>query len=680
MSEIDFSAWEAPPPPDGLADAVIARMAEPEPLPEPTPRRRWVIAASAAAVLAIAGGVWAIVRNREPAPPDRGEVVADKAQHVELGGVSADLDRGADVRWHRTSHGLVVEQRAGAASWHIGRDEHMTIGAAVASIEATGDAAGASLRVEVPMNLSDAKVIGASAVTAATVAMLTVVVYEGHVKVASSGKTVVVQPGTTYTVQPAAPQPVTVAHDKRTIAVLGLEGWNGDAVPHELVNDLRDRAKVGSGSFQLAPASDKELVDEKLLHDCEAEAPACMAAIGNDIGADALIYGSITSQRVGYEVTLKLFDVGHQRVERSSTHLIVASDSQGPQLAGWAARLYNELAGDDTRPDVPDEAAVQQILAANADELRACLDRSALLGVTITPFGKVATVTVDGTDAPPCISNEINDLAFPASKQGGTFTRKLQKPGCDVDALIEEGNSYMSTRGDANAALAKYEAAIACKDDERTQRLAFMAACNATNVTKAREHWAKLPEKSRTMMLQMCVRNGITRDQLDTSCDADDLQNKGMTEEQVGQHAAALAEFEAATRCKNANLTRLYQLSFMASCNAKSVPKARQYWAKIPSASAQMLKQMCVRNGITEDMLDGGQATPPPPAGQGGLRIDGVPPADILLDGKPVGHTPLVLTATPGKHKVTYVVAGDRFTYNVIVKAGETETLSKDLQ
>ena len=673
MSEIDFSAWEAPPPPEGLADAVVARMAEPEPLPEPAPRRRWVIAASAVGALAIAAGIWAVVRPREPALADHGSVVADKPQHVELGGgVSADLDRGADVRWHQTSHGVDIEQRAGAASWRVAGDAHVMIGATVASI----DAAGASLRVEVPMNLSDARVIGASAATAAAVAMVTVVVYEGHVKVASSGQTVVVQPGTTYTVQP--PTPVATVDHKRTVAVLGLEGWHGDAVPHELVEDLRARAKTGTGALVLAPATDRELLDEKLLHDCDNEAPACMAAIGNDLGADALIYGSMTSERDGYKVTLQLFDVAHERVEHALLRVIRPDESHGVALARWAEVMYGELAGVDTRPDVPDEAAVQQILAANADELRACVTETATLGLTISPAGKATDLMLDGKVAPPCISHVLGDLAFPASRHGGAFTRPIKKPGCDVDALIQEGNGYMSTRGNALAALAKYEEALACRPEERIERLAFMAACNAVDVTKAREHWAKLGNDSHNQILQVCVRNGITRDQLEASCDVDDLMNKGMSQEQIGQHALALAAFEEAIRCKPS--TRLYELSFMAACNTKSVSKAREYWVKIPPANAKQLKQMCVRNGITEDMLDGGPAAPAPTDGQGRVRIDSVPASDILVDGKPVGHSPVVVTIAPGKHKVTYVIGADRYTYPVTVKAGETETLSKDLQ
>ena len=38
------------------------------------------------------------------------------------------------------------------------------------------------------------------------------------------------------------------------------------------------------------------------------------------------------------------------------------------------------------------------------------------------------------------------------------------------------------------------------------------------------------------------------------------------------------------------------------------------------------------------------------------------------------------LGLTPGKHKITFVIGDDRFTYPVMVTAGKTETMSKDLQ
>ena len=59
------------------------------------------------------------------------------------------------------------------------------------------------------------------------------------------------------------------------------------------------------------------------------------------------------------------------------------------------------------------------------------------------------------------------------------------------------------------------------------------------------------------------------------------------------------------------------------------------------------------------------------------------PAAKILVDGIDTGLTTPIsghaLSLAPGKHKVTFVIGDDRFTYPVVVKAGATETMSKDL-
>ena len=52
------------------------------------------------------------------------------------------------------------------------------------------------------MNLSDVRTMGVTAVTATSVALITVVVYEGHVNVSGAGQTVFVNPGTTMTIEP----------------------------------------------------------------------------------------------------------------------------------------------------------------------------------------------------------------------------------------------------------------------------------------------------------------------------------------------------------------------------------------------------------------------------------------------------------------------------------------------
>jgi len=69
---------------------------------------------------------------------------------------------------------------------------------------------------------------------------------------------------------------------------------------------------------------------------------------------------------------------------------------------------------------------------------------------------------------------------------------------------------------------------------------------------------------------------------------------------------------------------------------------------------------------------------------KGYLQVFSKPAAKILIDGVDTGmKTPIsghALALTPGKHKITFVIGDDRFTYPQVIKAGSTDTMSKDLQ
>jgi len=72
-----------------------------------------------------------------------------------------------------------------------------------------------------------------------------------------------------------------------------------------------------------------------------------------------------------------------------------------------------------------------------------------------------------------------------------------------------------------------------------------------------------------------------------------------------------------------------------------------------------------------------------PADAKGFAAISSIPSARIWIDGKDTGlSTPIIghaLPLAPGKHKVTFVIGADRFTFSVTVKAGETATLHKEL-
>ena len=89
------------------------------------------------------------------------------------------------------------------------------------------------------------------------------------------------------------------------------------------------------GQYQLAPGSDKELIDQKLLNNCDNEAPGCMSAIGNQLGADVLMYGQHPEGRASqYQVTIKVLDVGRKAMLKTSTDLIPVAEAQRRAAAG----------------------------------------------------------------------------------------------------------------------------------------------------------------------------------------------------------------------------------------------------------------------------------------------------------------------------------------------------------
>lgn len=145
-----------------------------------------------------------------------------------------------------------------------------------------------------------------------------------------------------------------VAAAKPSIAVLGLEVIDPSGTPtaqdtqvaKELTDGLRSRAKAGTGVYQLAPGSDKELIDLKLMNACDDEKPACMSAIGNQLGTEVLMFGRIQKEGKAYQVTLKVLDVGKKSVQKSSSDLIPLGEAQGAPLQAWAKKIYAKLTGE----------------------------------------------------------------------------------------------------------------------------------------------------------------------------------------------------------------------------------------------------------------------------------------------------------------------------------------------
>jgi hypothetical protein len=143
------------------------------------------------------------------------------------------------------------------------------------------------------------------------------------------------------------------AQAKPKVAVLGLEVTGDSAMDQKateaaksLTRELRREAGRSGGVLDLAPNSSKDLLEMKLLNDCNDEARRCMSEIGRQLGADRLLYGKLERTRRGYNVSLRLLDTESAQVLKQLGELIPLSDATAAGgLQRHARELYRQLTG-----------------------------------------------------------------------------------------------------------------------------------------------------------------------------------------------------------------------------------------------------------------------------------------------------------------------------------------------
>jgi hypothetical protein len=157
------------------------------------------------------------------------------------------------------------------------------------------------------------------------------------------------------------------AHAKPKVAILGLEVTGAGATDQkaikaadELTKELRREAQRDSGPYELAPNSNKTLLDIKMLSECSDEGLKCMSEIGQQMGAERLIYGKLEKKKGGYQVTLKLLNTESRKSEGTAESVIPIADvSASGGLARRARTLYGQLIG------APDEGGLE--ITSNAE-------------------------------------------------------------------------------------------------------------------------------------------------------------------------------------------------------------------------------------------------------------------------------------------------------------------------
>lgn len=185
---------------------------------------------------------------------------------------------------------------------------------------------------------------------------------------------------------------------KPPIAILGLEVYdNGGGIDpettkaaRELTAALRDRAKAGTGPFTPVQG-EKELIDEKLLNNCDSEAATCMAAIGSGLGAEVLLYGKIEKVNQGgqavYRVSIKLLSVTRKQLTASTVETLPVGDATGVRAQTYAKTWYAKLAGAGSGGTLVIRANVDRGTVLVDDDIRGTL-ASGTLALTGVAEGK----------------------------------------------------------------------------------------------------------------------------------------------------------------------------------------------------------------------------------------------------------------------------------------------------
>lgn len=144
------------------------------------------------------------------------------------------------------------------------------------------------------------------------------------------------------------------AQAKPKVAVLGIEPQDeGTPEAQEqtaerarwLTEALRARASASRSKYDIAPNSQKELTEVKLLSDCLDEAKECMATIGKDLGADRLLYGQLERRAAAFAITLKFLNVATRTYERTTTQVLAAKNATQEGITNLATEIFADLAG-----------------------------------------------------------------------------------------------------------------------------------------------------------------------------------------------------------------------------------------------------------------------------------------------------------------------------------------------
>lgn len=640
--KLDLSAWEAPDPPDDLADAVVARMNGTGVVPtvpdvQAPHRRVGLIVGVAAACLAAAAGVLLIMRGTERAKPTTGDVVAESAQTLTLDGVRAELDPGTRVSWVRKDGVLHVQQAKGAAAWRVDGGEKLRIdaGATVASVEASG----ASLRVEVKMNQADARVIGGAAVTSMFVSMVTVVVYEGHVKVSGSAgqPTVIVQPGSTYTVTPplvkepplvGASVPVVVDADSPMLGDLRISQGESATI-HSPTFPVTAEFEVPpgcsltvDGATQIERVADLDPGVVAYSIDCQTgdptwgtltlvvdDAKAPLAERQTDpvkLRADGRTY-RVTFRDIMPPVEIEGSGTLHVE-ENGSDRTYAPSIIPAGQLAAGQYRYWFDPALKSTLVvDIDHASPVLRLADVSFEERRTTLRGETLAQSTVSVRGMTVPIMADGRFSMEVDAGETFALRVVHPHRGNHYyvlrspraiaTASGELTRSQIMKVMTAAKNAVDRCGRLSKANRSGQAKVVVKVDVAN---GVVTAVKSANVVEA-DVEACVLDVVRTLRFPVVPKASSFSFpfavDLKPACDARAFEEKAWEYRMDNKHGAALQQYESALTCLPDDGSLVLQ-AYRAACSARAGNKAKFYFNKLSIADQKQFAGLCEDVGI----------------------------------------------------------------------------------
>jgi hypothetical protein len=383
----------------------------------------------------------------------------------------------------------------------------------VASIEATN----ASLRVEVKM--IDAKqktTIATSAVTAAAVALVTIVVYEGAVKVTEAdGKSTQVAAGTTYQIK----GPTVIEEEATTVGAstpdpddfveLNRQVEEKDKELAELKQKLVSAVLEG----KIDPSKSKEI--RRVIGELAPKIEAC----GDDYSGQ--VTATITVSTAG---SVERVRISPPDAKPAACITGVLETATFPEMSMGMQFSYPFYFSPPAKTVCDYDA-----LFTKGQEAFSTNNWSAAFAAYEAAYKcKADAQALELTVASACRTKNLTNSRLYWSKLtqsqkdqvggiclgAGITLDELNAPSCDYDELFSKGQDAFSTN-QWSQALASYEAAYQCRADQQALKLAIASACRARNVPKARTYWAKLSQAGQDQVLSICVAVGITAEQLE---------------------------------------------------------------------------------------------------------------------------------------------------------------------